>query len=226
MYGLTNTAVTILGPYSGKLGNRSDRVAIEAPQYPDLPGDGYSWVIEDEVIYGNQDPWPVTANGAGLSLTRIATASAGNDPGNWIAAPPTPGQSGDGMADADEDGMPNDWERLYGFDPFDSGDAELDSDGDGMTNVEEFLAGTNPHDGGSRLALRARRGSNNLVELEFDATSNRTYRVQWRTAADSGAWQRLADLPAQPSSGVRIVTDDTNVGGAARYYQVVTPAGN
>ena len=91
-YGLTNMAVTILGPYSGKLGNRSDRVAVEAPQYPDLPGDSYSWVIEDEVIYGNQDPWPATAHGAGFSLTRLEASGTGNDPGNWIAAPPTPGQ--------------------------------------------------------------------------------------------------------------------------------------
>ncbi len=29
----------IFGPYSGKLGNRSDRVALEKPQYPDVPAD-------------------------------------------------------------------------------------------------------------------------------------------------------------------------------------------
>ena len=63
-YGITNAEVQIFGPFSGKLGNRSDRVALEKRQYPDLPGDPYSWIIVDEVIYGNQSPWPASANGA------------------------------------------------------------------------------------------------------------------------------------------------------------------
>ncbi|HYG33940.1 MAG TPA: lamin tail domain-containing protein, partial [Clostridia bacterium] len=46
-YGLTDSSLPILGPYTGKLGNRSDRVALEKPQFPDLVGDPYSWVIVD-----------------------------------------------------------------------------------------------------------------------------------------------------------------------------------
>ena len=67
----------IFGPYSGKLGNRSDRVALEKPQYPDVPGGDYSWVIVDEVIYGNQSPWPSTGNGAGNSLQRAVVNEEG-----------------------------------------------------------------------------------------------------------------------------------------------------
>jgi len=90
-YGVTNPAVQIFGPYSGKLGNRSDRVALERPQAPDLPGDSFSWVIVDEVIYGNQNPWPISANGAGASLQRTSNSQSGNDPANWAAGIPTPG---------------------------------------------------------------------------------------------------------------------------------------
>lgn len=49
-------------------------------------------------------------------------------------------------ADADHDGMPNDWEKKYGFNPEDPKDAALDPDGDGFTNLEEFQAGTHPKD--------------------------------------------------------------------------------
>jgi hypothetical protein len=51
-YGLSNRAVTILGPYEGQLNNRSDRVAVEKPQAATLSGDAPAWVIVDEVIYG------------------------------------------------------------------------------------------------------------------------------------------------------------------------------
>jgi len=49
-------------------------------------------------------------------------------------------------ADADHDGLPNDWEKKYGFNPDDKNDATLDSDGDGFTNLEEYQAGTHPKD--------------------------------------------------------------------------------
>jgi hypothetical protein len=46
--------------------------------------------------------------------------------------------------DADGDGLPNAWETMYGFDPFDPSDAQLDSDGDTLTNPEEYRLGTDP----------------------------------------------------------------------------------
>lgn len=46
--------------------------------------------------------------------------------------------------DTDHDGMPNDWEKKYGFNPDDPADAAQDADGDGFTNLEEFTAKTDP----------------------------------------------------------------------------------
>jgi hypothetical protein len=89
---ITNLSLPILGPYSGKLANRSDRVGLERPQTPDAPGDSYSWIVVDEVTYGNQTPWPASANGGGHSLHRISPSQSGDDPANWIAGTPTPGQ--------------------------------------------------------------------------------------------------------------------------------------
>jgi len=48
--------------------------------------------------------------------------------------------------DADQDGMPNDWEKRHGLNPNDPADANLDKDGDGFTNLEEFEAKTDPTD--------------------------------------------------------------------------------
>ena len=89
-YSITNN-VRLFGPYTGKLGNRSDVISLEKPQEPDAVGDPYSWVLEDEVVYGNQSPWPSVAAGGGSALKRISVTQHGSDPANWSAATPTPG---------------------------------------------------------------------------------------------------------------------------------------
>ena len=48
--------------------------------------------------------------------------------------------------DADGDGLPDWWERGYGFDPLDPSDALADGDGDGLTNAREYELGTDPTD--------------------------------------------------------------------------------
>jgi hypothetical protein len=48
------------------------------------------------------------------------------------------------LDDTDNDGMPDEWELKYGFDPEDPSDAKEDYDGDGYTNLKEYEIGTNP----------------------------------------------------------------------------------
>jgi hypothetical protein len=50
-----------------------------------------------------------------------------------------------------------------------------------------------------------------------------TYTIQYRGNLRTGPWLKLADVSAQHASGLVSVTD-TNTGGAARFYRVVTPA--
>lgn len=46
--------------------------------------------------------------------------------------------------DADGDGMADDWERAYGFDPASRLDGARDADGDGLPNAAEYARGTDP----------------------------------------------------------------------------------
>ncbi len=46
--------------------------------------------------------------------------------------------------DADNDGMPDSWETLYGLNPLSANDRYSDLDGDAIINFREYLDGTNP----------------------------------------------------------------------------------
>ena len=180
VHGITNAAVPILGPYAGKLKNSRDRVAIEKPQYPDLPQDPPSWVTVDEVIYANQSPWPAAADATGLAIHRQPTSLSGNDPANWLAGPPSPGQAVSQEGDTDGDGMPDSWETAHGLDPKSAGDAALDQDGDGLTNWQEYLSGTDPRNPQSFLKIEAVNPPTGVIQIRFWAVAENPIRFNTR----------------------------------------------
>ena len=219
-HGITNFNLPILGPYSGKLGNRGDRVALEKPQAPDALGDPVSWVIVDEVIYGNQAPWPTNAHGGGPSLQRLSVIYTGLDPANWAAAAATPGNA---SSDWDGDGLPNNWEVLHGLRADDPADADDDADGDGFTNLQEYRAGTDPHNADSRLRFDSVSASGAGVTLEFTAMPDRSYTIQFCSVPAGGLWQSLTNLPAEGNIRSMAIADALNSEAPARFYRLITP---
>ncbi|MFL1012158.1 polysaccharide lyase [Flavisericum labens] len=55
-----------------------------------------------------------------------------------------PEYKGKSYRDSDNDGMPDDYEKNYGFDPKDATDANEDSNNDGYTNIEGYINGIDP----------------------------------------------------------------------------------
>ncbi len=110
-------------------------------------------------------------NDSGSSLARpvgVAFVAKANDPTPYDADfdidsdgvlnaddafPRDPSESldtdGDGIGnnedtDDDNDGMPDNYENQYNFDPLDPRDATQDADGDGSSNLAEYTIGSNP----------------------------------------------------------------------------------
>ncbi len=87
--------------------------------------------------------------------------------------------------DADNDGLPDDWEDLYGLSTTDDGSANVnngpqgDPDGDGINTSSEWLVGLNPVIDDRNLfpQLRAERQPDGSVRLEFPVIPDRRYRI-------------------------------------------------
>jgi hypothetical protein len=87
------------------------------------------------------------------------------------------------LADADRDGIHDDWEILHGLDPMDPYDALDDYDGDGYRNIDEYIVGKDPwlfddEDGDDMLdGWEYRHGLNVLIDdtaldLDRDGLTN------------------------------------------------------
>jgi len=100
-YGAPPFGVSILGPYSGSLSNGGEKLELSMPGDVDEYGTRY-YIRADRVNYsdgshdsdvpGGVDLWPVEADGGGKSLTRTVPGDYGNDPANWTAEIPSPGE--------------------------------------------------------------------------------------------------------------------------------------
>jgi hypothetical protein len=90
-----------LGSYTGKLNNGGEKLELSKPGDVDQVGTRH-YIRVDRVNYSNGshpenspdgvDHWPTAADGGGASLYRLSASSYGNDPNNWDANDPSPGE--------------------------------------------------------------------------------------------------------------------------------------
>ncbi|NQU25268.1 MAG: lamin tail domain-containing protein, partial [Candidatus Nealsonbacteria bacterium] len=73
-------SIEIRGPYSGQLHDDGEPVQLRYPDEPpsDDP-DFYPGLLADEVIYDDDGPWPLAADGTGASLHRGSIGAWGDD---------------------------------------------------------------------------------------------------------------------------------------------------
>ncbi|MEA3227219.1 MAG: lamin tail domain-containing protein, partial [Planctomycetota bacterium] len=94
-------AEIILGPYDGKLSDAGEKLELAMPG--DVGNNGMrSYIRIDRINYsdgshpdndpGAVDLWPMEPDGDGASLMRKVSENYGNDPANWIATLPSPGE--------------------------------------------------------------------------------------------------------------------------------------
>jgi len=128
------------------------------------------------------------------------------------------------LADADQDGLPDAWEKSPGFPTNIAANAFADLDGDGLADRAEFIAGTNPTNAQSRLAILGIFQASNTTTLTFSAISNRTYTIERLSDGFGADWQRLADVLATKTNRLISIVDPSATGDAAtRFYRLVTP---
>ncbi|MCE9615436.1 MAG: lamin tail domain-containing protein [Lentisphaerae bacterium] len=211
--GLELGSATLFGPFNGQLSNHGERLALERPLLPDLPGDPVIWVIADEVIYFDAAPWPAGADGAGPPLTRLQALAAGNDPANWTdgSAPPDPDGDGDGMRDVWED-------QYFGSTNAPGGEPQDDMDRDGFSNIGEYTAGTDPTDDADVFAVEiGPAGATVLVSF-----------VTVMAGPDLGGAVRyyslesLPDLSATNWLGVEAYTNILGTNQTVQYHKTAT----
>jgi hypothetical protein len=87
----------VVGPYSGRLDNAGQTLELwrpDAPQSAPHPDAGFvPYLLVERVAYDDELPWPVEADGQGMSLQRDVAWGYGNDPVNWKAESPTAGRA-------------------------------------------------------------------------------------------------------------------------------------
>ena len=157
-----------------------------------LNGTWLELLNSDAALYGGQNhgnAGQITANGPGMhglpysaciTLPRMGLLVFGKQPVDL-----TPD------LDADNDNLPDAWERQYGCDPNNPADASADDDHDGANTFEEYQAGTDPRLAASVFRVRIAQGSG-TVFVRWDSVLGRTYRVESAPVPTPAQWTPVA----------------------------------
>ncbi|MGC6425461.1 MAG: hypothetical protein ACON5H_00515 [Akkermansiaceae bacterium] len=136
-----------------------------------------------------------------------------------------------GLADNDNDGLPDVWESQNGLqptNPFGTHGGAGDYDEDGLSNLQEYIFGLSPRTVDANLAPQTSVviATNGDAEIRFDALQGRTHRVEW--TSNFSQWHSLAENIKVLADGELTVTDSGNSGdrphpltSTLRFYRVI-----
>ena len=206
------TGVEIGGQFGGGLDRGGETLRLE-----DRDG-----AVIFEFAYGDDCPWPESADGEGrfLVLRDPANRPDPSDPGSWRASR---AEAGPGSGDALAYGP---WieEALSMFDGDPTGTLPgRDRDGDGWSNLLEYALGSDPAVAGSTPLFTVDRPGPGAPRLRFGRRFGVEEAVILETSEDLRTWRPLAGaeedscgLGSDPEVEVRAWRLDT-VGGEAFY---------
>ncbi|MFP6867589.1 MAG: lamin tail domain-containing protein, partial [Roseibacillus sp.] len=192
---------------AGALSNSGEKIELSSPG--DLDGlNQRQYIRLDRVTYEDGSPWPPEPDSGLHSLTRIDDTRYGNDPANWIAAAPTPGQSAFGLWAASQGLLPgnNSWDD--------------DPDGDRISNLIEFGTNSNPLSPTPAPAYPITVIGPDEVRIRYEVAADRPdlgYVIQRSLDLTPGSW---TDLPGTivPAGGTTLYLDATDSYNAVRMF--------
>jgi spore germination protein YaaH len=122
-------------------------------------------------------------------------------------------------ADADLDGMPDDYETTY-FGGATNGVGSADDDTDGASNYSEYMAGTNPKTNTSVLAVASLVANTNTATLVFrwPSVTGRVYSILRATNAVGNYTQHVGNLSA--NTPTNFFTNATPAAAGTYFYGI------
>ena len=175
--------------WSGTLNNAGETIRLKWPDSPNT--NGVPYILAEEIGYDAAEPWPPAADGTGNSLQRIANNQYGNDPDNWYAAPPQPGQAAN---------------------------LDLDTDGDTMDDWAEWKARTDPLDPDSFLYGEIATTPTGFMDIHMHTVAGRRYALDTTTNLVAQPFYPL--MEGIEAFGDTVVITITNLNGKASYYRI------
>ncbi|QHI70072.1 DUF5722 domain-containing protein [Tichowtungia aerotolerans] len=163
----------------------------------DFDGDGIADALES------------TADSDGDGLPDFADTDSNNN--GWSDAREVSNGWNPVSSDTDGDGLSNEWEIQYGFDPHDALESAWDLDADGYDTLAEHIALTDPVDGQDYFVIDGAAGP----AVSVVAKAGRTYTLLACTNLSSNVWKAV-DVQAVAIDGLLVLVD-TNDTETAMY---------
>lgn len=185
-------------------------------------GEGQKWIGETTVTTAANGNAAFTVTFTNVTGVWPYISSIATDPQNNTSEFSKCALASLNTTDADNDGMPDEFEQAAHLSPTNPNDAASDLDGDGFSNLREYLAGTDPNDASDYLRIDNFRKVNQSTTFTFASLIGKTYSVEFSTNLVAG-WNGLTGATNLAGTGLTINITDNNAGTREKYYRIRVP---